>query len=124
MKNTPAAISAKDPGYTEYSNHWSVFANNLVPQLASSKWEMYNYSDLRVVSANYLKCTNLSLTYMFSKQLLEKWQLTRLELSLSASNPFIFCSSKLKGQTPTQGGFTKIQLSERPTFSFGLNVSF
>ena len=120
----PAAISAKDPGYTEYSNHWSVFANNLVPQLASSKWEMYNYSDLRVVSANYLKCTNLSLTYMFSKQLLEKWQLTRLELSLSASNPFIFCSSKLKGQTPTQGGFTKIQLSERPTFSFGLNVSF
>ena len=32
--------------------------------------------------------------------------------------------SKLKGQTPTQGGFSTIQLSERPTFSFGLYVSF
>jgi hypothetical protein len=30
----------------------------------------------------------------------------------------------LKGQTPTQGGFSTIQLSERPTFSFGLYVSF
>ncbi|MDE7073910.1 MAG: SusC/RagA family TonB-linked outer membrane protein, partial [Odoribacter sp.] len=110
--------------YTDYASHWSERTGNLVPKLASSAWEMYNYSDLRVVSANYLKCTNISLTYMFPEKLLSKCRLERLELSLAAGNPFIVCSRKLKGQTPTQGGFTDIQLSERPTFSLGLNISF
>ena len=40
------------------------------------------------------------------------------------SNPFILTSSKLKGQTPIQSGFTEVQLSERPTFSLGVNVIF
>lgn len=119
----PAAISDAIPNYTDYERHWSD-ATDLVPTLASSSWDMYNYSDLRVVSANYLKCTNISLTYMFPEKLLSKCKLERLELSLATSNPFIVCSRKLKGQTPTQGGFTDIQLSERPTFSFGLNISF
>lgn len=120
----PAAIGSYAPGYTDYSGHWSGFASDLVPELASSAWEMYNYSNLRVVNANYLKCTNISLTYMFPEKLLSKCKLERLELSLAAGNPFIVCSRALKGQTPTQGGFTEIQLSERPTFSFGLNISF
>ena len=85
---------------------------------------MYNYSNIRVVNANYLKCTNISLTYMFPEDILSKWHLQRLELSLSATNLFTIASPDLKGQTPTQGGFTDIQLSERPTFSLGLNVSF
>ena len=120
----PSILGYGQPGYVAYSGHWSGFTGGLIPELASSAWEMYNYSDLRVVSADYLKCTNLSLTYMFPEKLLSKCHLERLELSFSAGNPFILCSSKLKGQTPTQGGFTEIQLSERPTFSFGLNVSF
>jgi len=119
----PAAIGSYQPGYTNYSYHWSTWTD-LVPDLATNAWDMYNYSDLRVVSANYLKCTNISLTYMFPEKLLSKCKLKRLELSLATGNPFIICSRALKGQTPTQGGFTEIQLSERPTFSFGLNVSF
>lgn len=119
----PAAIGSYAPGYTNYSNHWSTWTD-LVPDLATNAWDMYNYSDLRVVSANYLKCTNISLTYMFPEKILSKCKLERLELSVATGNPFIICSRALKGQTPTQGGFTEIQLSERPTFSFGLNVSF
>ena len=122
--NIPAAIDDNTPGYTDYAYHWSSYTGGLVPQLANTAWDMYNYSNIRVVNANYLKCTNLSLTYMFPEELLSKWKLDRLELSLSTTNLFTIASPDLKGQTPTQGGFTDIQLSERPTFSLGLNVSF
>lgn len=113
-------------GNLSYDSHWSSssYYRGLIPELGGSAWDMYNYSNIRVVSANYLKCSTMSLTYSFSEELISKWKLQRLELSVSTNNPFIVCSSKLKGQTPTQGGFTDIQLSERPTFSFGLYVSF
>lgn len=48
----------------------------------------------------------------------------RLALTLSAYNLFCICDPKLKGQTPTQGGFSSIQLSDRPSFSLGLNIIF
>jgi len=50
--------------------------------------------------------------------------LSRLDLTLSATNLFTVSAKELKGQTPTQGGFAAIQLSDRPTYTFGLTVSF
>ena len=85
---------------------------------------MYDYGDHRVVSGNYLKCSNLSVTYEFADPILKKLNLPRLALTLSGANLFTICSSKLKGQTPTQSGFATIQLSDRPNYSFGLTVSF
>ena len=85
---------------------------------------MYDYSDIRVVSANYLKCSSLSLTYELGQKLLERTSLSRVAITLSGTNLFTICSSKLNGQTPTQGGFSEIQLSNRPTYSLGLTVSF
>ena len=101
--------------------HWSGYTSGQVPEIASTRWEMYNYSNARVVRADYLKCTNLGLTYSFDAA---RWGISLLEVSASVSNPFIWTSSKLKGQTPVQSGFTEVQLSERPTFTFGLNVTF
>ena len=74
-----------------------------------------------MVRADYLMCTNLGLTYSVDAG---HWGISLLEVSASVSNPFIWTSSKLKGQTPVQSGFTEVQLSERPTFTFGLNVTF
>lgn len=121
--NIPAIMNGN---VLTYDKHWSEsdYYRGLIPVLGGKAWDMYNYSNLRVVSANYLKCTTMSLTYSFPEELVSKWKLQRLELSVSTNNPFIVCSPKLKGQTPTQGGFTTIQLSERPTFAFGLYVSF
>lgn len=90
---------------------------------ASSLWDMYDYSDLRVVSGNYLKCNNLMVTYEFGERILSQLRMTRLALSLSGTNLFTISSKKLKGQTPTQG-FTEVSLSDRPTYSFSLSVSF
>ena len=121
----PAIISQGSESYYKYNRHWtdkSTYSD--VQLIANSIWDMYDYGNQRVVSGNYLKCSNLSLTYEFGEELLNKMKLSRLALTLSGANLFTICSKKLNGQTPTQSGFTTIQLSARPNYSFGLSVSF
>ena len=123
--NIPAIFNESMDNYLQYSHHWSSAASSLgINQLASSYWDMYDYSNIRVVSANYLKCNSVSLTYELPMVWLHPFNISRLELSASAYNLFTICDPGLKGQTPTQGGFTSIQLSNRPSFSFGLSVTF
>lgn len=124
--NIPAIISQGDDCYGIYERHWSDKGTySDIQQLTPySVWNMYDYGDHRVVSGNYLKCSNLSLTYEFKDELLKKMHLSRLDLTLSATNLFTVSAKELKGQTPTQGGFATIQLSDRPTYTFGLTVSF
>ena len=85
---------------------------------------MYDYSDARVVSADYLKLSGISVSYEFPERWISRIGLSRLELHASGNNLHTWCDKDLKGQTPNQGGFTTIQLSVRPSYSFGLNVSF
>jgi outer membrane receptor protein involved in Fe transport len=122
--NIPAIISPNSPSSSKYYYHWSQYTSDQVPAIATSLWEMYNYSDIRVVSADYLKCSSLSLTYSFPQEKIKKWSLSRLETSCMVSNPFILCSKKLNGQTPLQSGFTEVQLSERPSVTLSVSVSF
>ncbi|MDE7073979.1 MAG: SusC/RagA family TonB-linked outer membrane protein, partial [Odoribacter sp.] len=109
-----------------YETHWSSGGSfsGKIPLIASNNQDMYNYGDHRVVSGNYLKCSTLSLTYEFPTELLQRWKLSRLALSLSGTNLFTVCSPKLKGQTPQQSGFAKVELTDRPAYTFGLNISF
>lgn len=122
----PAIISQGSAAHGKYNNHWSHNRDmrGLIQPIANSAWDMYDYANHRVVSSNYLKCSNISLTYQFDEKLISKAGISRLELTLSGSNLFTICSKKLNGQTPTQSGFADIQLSDRPTYSIGLNVSF
>lgn len=92
--------------------------------IADNYWDMYDYGNHRVVSSDYLKLSSINLSYDFPKEWLRPWGCKRLEATATGTNLFTICDSKLKGQTPTQGGFTTIQLSDRPGFSFSLNVTF
>lgn len=121
--NIPAIIGKNDDNYSLYERHWSDSQEGIQP-LAYSVWEMYDYANHRVVSGNYLKCSNLGLTYEFREAMLKKLHLSRLDLTLSAANLFTISAKELKGQTPMQGGFASIQLSERPMYTLGLTVSF
>ena len=85
---------------------------------------MFDYSDARVVSANYMKVQNVSLTYDFPVSWLSTCRLQRLAVTLGVTNLYTFCSSRLKGQTPTQSGFSEVQLSDIPAWTLGLNVRF
>lgn len=95
-----------------------------IPTIAENYWDMYDYSNVRVVSADYLKLQSASITYEMPSDLLNQVGFQRIALTLSAYNLFCICDSKLKGQTPTQGGFSTIQLSDRPSFALGLNIIF
>lgn len=121
----PAIISPGSDAYYKYYRHWSDMGTYQdIQPIANSVWNMYDYGSHRVVSGNYLKCSNLSFTYEFGEQMLKKLNMSRLALTLSGANLFTICSKKLKGQTPTQSGFATIQLSDRPNYSLGLTVSF
>ncbi len=124
--NYPSILSSNSSAYNKYSRVWTSLASDAdeVQSLGDNYYDMYDYSDARVVSADYLKLQSLSVTYELPDKLLDRLYLQRLALTLSAYNLFTICDSALKGQTPTQGGFSTIQLSDRPSFSFGLNIQF
>ena len=120
----PAIITMGTPAYYKYNTHWSSGSNYNGQIIAESSWQMYDYSDLRVVSGDYLRLANISLTYEVPLEWLKQWHLQRLAITLSGSNLYTWCSSKLKGQTPTQSGFSTVQLSDTPYYSLGLNIQF
>ncbi len=122
--NIPSVMGSSSSGYYYYSSHWSSGTPYEGVQIAENAWDMYDYSDLRVVSADYLRIANVSLTYEFPKRIINHWKLQRLALTLGATNLYTFCDSKLKGQTPTQGGFSEVQLSDTPTYTVGLTLNF
>lgn len=92
---------------------------------AENIWEMYDHSNLRVVSGNYLKMQSLNLRYVFPEEFCKKLLLKSAYVGLSGSNLFTICAKELKGQDPTQSGSSdKANLSVRPTYSINLSVTF
>lgn len=125
--NIPAIMSPGSDEYNRYKTHWSSgsnFSSLGIQTIADSYWDMYDYSDIRVVSADYLTLATLTMSYSLPIKWLTPWGCSRLEVSVSGNNLFTICDPALKGQTPTQGGFTDIQLSNRPSYSLGFNFTF
>ena len=121
--NIPNIINGSDPASQAYALHWSRGLTG-IQMIAENAWTMYDNSDHRVVSGDYLKCSNMSLSYDVPVGKLEKYGISMLTATLSTTNLFDIRSKKLKGQTPIQSGFSNTQLSERPTWSLSLSVSF
>lgn len=124
--NIPSILSPSHPDYTKYVQHYSAQSdgNDHIPQFASTIWNMYDNSDLRVVSGNYLRCSSLSLRYNFEPEFLEKTPFSNASISLSALNLFTISARELKGQHPSQQGFDAISMSVRPSYSLQFSVTF
>ena len=126
--NYPVLLSPNDPLYTKYIMHWSADANQgyrgLTGPFAQSIWQMYDNSNIRVVSGNYLKLQSLTLRYNLSPKVLKKTPFSYFAINFSTQNLFTISAKALKGQDPSQAGFDKPNLSVRPTYTLGLNVSF
>lgn len=88
----------------------------------SSYW-MYNYSDIRVVKGDYLRCRNLSLNYSFPQKLIQRLHLNALSLSVNVTNPFTFCSKEFDGQDPEIQGTGTTAMPITQTYTFSLNIS-
>ena len=129
--DVPVILSTSDPLYSSTQYHFSNSANasndpeiTKITKFADNIWDMYDKSDFRVVSGNYLKCSSMVLRYIVDAKYLKKTPFSALSVSLSGTNLFTWSARKLKGQDPSQAGFAKPNLSLRPTYTLGVNVSF
>ncbi|WP_187376727.1 MULTISPECIES: SusC/RagA family TonB-linked outer membrane protein [Butyricimonas] len=88
-------------------------------------WQMYDNSDVRLASGNYLKLSSVQLRYVVPERICKYLYMQSAYVSVSGTNLFTLCSKKLKGQDPSQSGTTSlINISVRPTYSLTLNVTF
>ena len=124
--NVPVIMSPSDPDYRGYLEHFSTLPTKRthIEKFANSVWDMYDKSDIRVVSGNYLKCSSFSLRYTLNPDWLKKTPFSNVQVSLSSMNLFTWSAKALKGQDPSQAGFAKPNLSLRPSYTFQLNVTF
>lgn len=124
----PSLISPSDPAFGENRYHWSAAtpaATQGFEAFADNYWMMYDNSNARVVSGSYLRLSNLALRYQFSRKQLKGLPFSNLAFDAAMTNVFKLKSSALEGQDPTQSGFSlQTSLSLRPSFTFGLRVSF
>ena len=114
----PGDTDAKFPGLPD-----AALTNQLLPDNSTytNVYEMYNYSDVRVVSASSLKCNNLSLNYSFPEKLAKSLGVQYISIGSSVSNLFTIVSKDFKGRDP------EVATGAQPTtssWSFNLNVTF
>ena len=123
--NIPSIMGSGNDAYYLYNTvYGDVTSGWTGANLGNNAWTMYDYSTARVVSADYVKLSTLSLTYEFKEKQLAKMGLQRLAISLSGYNLMTWCDPALRGQTPTQGGFSEVQLSDTPSWTLGVNINF
>lgn len=116
-------VPALTTNANEYQGWWQQYPYTATP-VAGDIYEMYDNSDLRVVSGNYLKLQSLSLRYNLDDNICKRLGMQSVYLSLSGTNLFTICSSELKGQDPSiSGSSSVINLGVRPTYSFSINLT-
>ena len=120
--NIPGILSGEAFRATIVSNWWSGYSYSF----ADNIWSMYDNSDIRVVSGNYLKLSSVSFRYLFSEKVLEALRLKSAYFELTGTNLFTISAKELKGQDPaTQSGSANtINMSLRPTYSCRINITF
>ena len=97
---------------------------NIMDNVSSNYWQMYNNADMRVVSGNFLRCNTISLSYSFDSELIRKAYLKSLSLSLGISNPFVIKAKGLQGRDPEQLTMGSGTIPPQQSYSFTMSVTF
>lgn len=124
-KNTNIpAIQGADPLQVDQYAWWlnEIDASKF---FAMDYYQMYDFSDLRVVKGDYLKLQYVSLSYRFPDELCRKLHCKGALVHFSGTNLFTITNKALRGQDPAQSGSApNINLSIRPVYALNLNLSF
>ena len=86
-------------------------------------YNLYNYSDERVVSGDYLKLSNVSFSYILPTRVCDMFNLTNAAVSVVANNIWtIYSDKRLNGQDPEffASGGVALPSSKQVTFSLKL----
>ena len=79
--NIPGILSGEAFRATIVSNWWSGYSYSF----ADNIWSMYDNSDIRVVSGNYLKLSSVSFRYLFSEKVLKALRLKSAYFELTGN---------------------------------------
>ncbi|WP_165434957.1 SusC/RagA family TonB-linked outer membrane protein [Pseudobacter ginsenosidimutans] len=94
-------------------------------RFATDYYQMYDFSDIRVVKGDHIKLQSVALAYMVPRELCMKLNVKGATVRLAGSNLFTIANKALRGQDPAiSGSSPNINLSIRPTYAFNLNLSF
>lgn len=101
------------------------FSDNVAGRkIADNGWQMYNKSDLRVVSGDNLRLRTASIQYTFGDDLCKKIKLKGASIRLEGNNLFVIASKDLHGQDPEQITLGAQASPPLSSYSIILNVTF
>ena len=83
-------------------------------------YRLYNYADIRVADAWFLKCNNISASYNFPERWIKGFA-QNINVNFSVSQPFRIVSKDFKGMDP------EVAIGNQPisrNYSLGINISF
>lgn len=120
----------RQPGDEAWTNIPSLpgtgFEDQLLPTTAISqgytenRYVMYNQSDIRVASTDFIRCRSISLSYDFTQEWLKKMAMERLQAKVTMNNPFMWVKDKKwDGLDPETGNWPT-----RRVISLSLQVMF
>ena len=92
--------------------------------IADNYWEMYNKSDIRVVSGSFLRCRSLSLRYDLGRSLTKLLGITGGSITLEGSNLFVLKDKRLEGRDPEQMPLSTGTVPPRAGYSCQINLTF
>lgn len=125
LKTNVPAVQGNEQLSIENIAWWLSSSPQISNYFAADYYQMYDNSDLRVVSGDYVKLQYAAFAYNFSQNLCDKWRIKGATINLAGSNLFTIANKALRGQDPSQSGSApNINLSIRPVYTFNINVSF
>lgn len=77
-----------------------LFKDGFAPNI----WQMYDYSDSRVVSGNYLKIQSISLRYQLPRKFCNSIRMKSGYLMFTGTNLYTFANSRLQRTGPDHLG--------------------
>lgn len=91
--------------------------------IADNRWTMYDNSDIRIASGDFLRCRSLSLRYDLTKSLLKVLHIRGASITLEAGNLFVLKSSDLVGRDPEQLALGSGSIPPSPNFNCQLSLT-
>jgi TonB-linked SusC/RagA family outer membrane protein len=123
----------------EFHNRWAMAGDEYitnVPVIASSRqasedfmlpiaYNSYNYSNIRTASGDFVRLKELSVTYDFPQEMVQKIKLSTLSLKVQGTNLLLlYADKKLNGQDPefVQSGGVATPVARQITFTLRIGM--
>lgn len=117
--NIPAFVNAPTAGW-EGDFPTMLISNNG----GRSIYNWYDLSNARLLSGNFVRCTNVSVSYTFPDRSLLKYRIKSMNVSGNVSNPFIIADKRYRGQDPEAANIGGSALPITQSYSLSLGITF